>query len=164
MSPIRPGCAAHATKGSRHSFLCYIPRFTSVIPIDNGTFVSGVQHRCLVEEYAAEKWDLLIAINLTAPFHLTKNSLPFMKKKSTVCRNLPFSNFEFQTYILQLCCYMFCVVRIFVTEPLHANSVIASGVFRGAGGCATAPPWPDHDFLAKQYRVFLSFCRRNSMM
>jgi len=42
---------------------------------------AGLHHQDLVENYPDDKWDLLIAVMLSAPFHLTKRCLPDMKKK-----------------------------------------------------------------------------------
>jgi 3-hydroxybutyrate dehydrogenase len=42
---------------------------------------AGVQHVAPVEEFPAEKWDWIIAINLTAVFHGTRLALPGMKKR-----------------------------------------------------------------------------------
>jgi 3-hydroxybutyrate dehydrogenase len=43
---------------------------------------AGVQHTAMVEDFPAEKWDLILALNLSAAFHLTRLSLPNMKKKN----------------------------------------------------------------------------------
>lgn len=43
---------------------------------------AGIQHTALVEDFPAEKWDLIIALNLSAAFHLTRLILPDMKKKN----------------------------------------------------------------------------------
>src|SRR3546814_1666301 len=42
---------------------------------------AGVQHVAPVDEFPVEKWDLIIALNLTASFHTTRLALPDMKKK-----------------------------------------------------------------------------------
>ena len=42
---------------------------------------AGVQHVAPIEEFPAEKWDAIIAINLSAAFHATKAALPGMKKR-----------------------------------------------------------------------------------
>ena len=36
----------------------------------------------LVEEFPVEKWDAIIAINLTSAFHTTRLALPAMKKSN----------------------------------------------------------------------------------
>jgi 3-hydroxybutyrate dehydrogenase len=41
---------------------------------------AGVQHVCPIESFPAEKWDAVIAINLTAAFHTTKAVLPTMRE------------------------------------------------------------------------------------
>lgn len=43
---------------------------------------AGVQHTALVEDFPAEKWDLIIALNLSAAFHLTRLALPNMKQNN----------------------------------------------------------------------------------
>mmetsp|Transcript_35409 Transcript_35409/g.92658 ORF Transcript_35409/g.92658 Transcript_35409/m.92658 type:complete len:269 (+) Transcript_35409:42-848(+) len=42
---------------------------------------AGIQHVSPVEHFPADKWDKVIAINLTAPFLATKAALPSMFKK-----------------------------------------------------------------------------------
>jgi 3-hydroxybutyrate dehydrogenase len=41
---------------------------------------AGMQHVAPVEEFPVEKWDAIIALNLTAAFHTTRLSVPFMKQ------------------------------------------------------------------------------------
>ena len=43
---------------------------------------AGIQHVALVEEFPVEKWDAIIAINLTCAFHTTRLALPAMKKSN----------------------------------------------------------------------------------
>jgi 3-hydroxybutyrate dehydrogenase len=42
---------------------------------------AGIQHVAPVEEFPPEKWDAIIAINLSAAFHTTRAAIPAMKKK-----------------------------------------------------------------------------------
>jgi 3-hydroxybutyrate dehydrogenase len=42
---------------------------------------AGIQHVAPVEEFPADKWDAIIAINLTSAFHTTRLALPEMKRK-----------------------------------------------------------------------------------
>jgi 3-hydroxybutyrate dehydrogenase len=42
---------------------------------------AGIQHIAPVEEFPIEKWDAIIAINLTAAFHTTRAAVPGMKKR-----------------------------------------------------------------------------------
>ena len=42
---------------------------------------SGIQFTAAVEEFPAEKWDAILAINLSAAFHTTAAALPQMKKQ-----------------------------------------------------------------------------------
>ncbi|XP_013414435.1 uncharacterized protein LOC106176548 [Lingula anatina] len=60
--------------------------FTSVIKLyPEGVDVlinnAGYNHVCLVEEYPEEKWDDMVAVMLSAPFHLCKRFIPLMKRK-----------------------------------------------------------------------------------
>jgi len=41
---------------------------------------AGIQHVAPVEEFPADKWDAIIAINLSSSFHTTAAAIPFMKK------------------------------------------------------------------------------------
>jgi 3-hydroxybutyrate dehydrogenase len=42
---------------------------------------AGIQHVCPIDEFPTEKWDAIIAINLTSAFHTTAIALPMMRKK-----------------------------------------------------------------------------------
>ena len=42
---------------------------------------AGVQHVAPIDEFPIEKWDMLIALLLSAPFHAMRAALPFMKQK-----------------------------------------------------------------------------------
>ena len=42
---------------------------------------AGVQHVSPVEDFPIDKWNLIIALNLTAAFHTTRLAVPGMKKK-----------------------------------------------------------------------------------
>ena len=42
---------------------------------------AGMQHVAPVDEFPVEKWDLIIALNLTAAFHTIRLALPHMKAK-----------------------------------------------------------------------------------
>jgi 3-hydroxybutyrate dehydrogenase len=42
---------------------------------------AGTQHVAPVDQFPAEKWDLIIALNLSAVFHTTRLALPHMKEK-----------------------------------------------------------------------------------
>ena len=43
---------------------------------------AGIQHVAAVEEFPTERWDAIIAINVTAAFHTTKLALPGMKQRN----------------------------------------------------------------------------------
>ncbi|MCA1248858.1 3-hydroxybutyrate dehydrogenase [Massilia sp. MS-15] len=43
---------------------------------------AGIQHVATVDEFPAEKWDAIIAINLSSAFHTTRLALPGMKQKN----------------------------------------------------------------------------------
>lgn len=42
---------------------------------------AGMQHVAPVEDFPVEKWDTIIALNLTAAFHTTRLAVPAMKRK-----------------------------------------------------------------------------------
>ena len=42
---------------------------------------AGIQHVAPVDEFPPDKWDAIIAINLSSAFHTTRAALPAMKKK-----------------------------------------------------------------------------------
>jgi 3-hydroxybutyrate dehydrogenase len=41
---------------------------------------AGIQHVAPVDEFPPEKWDAILAINLSAAFHTTRKAIPLMKK------------------------------------------------------------------------------------
>jgi 3-hydroxybutyrate dehydrogenase len=43
---------------------------------------AGIQHVANVEDFPVEKWDAIIAINLTSAFHTTRLALPGMKSRN----------------------------------------------------------------------------------
>ncbi|HVK19333.1 MAG TPA: SDR family NAD(P)-dependent oxidoreductase, partial [Fimbriiglobus sp.] len=43
---------------------------------------AGVQHTAPIEEFPDEKWDALLAVNLSAAFHATKAVLPGMRQRN----------------------------------------------------------------------------------
>ena len=42
---------------------------------------AGVQHVAPIEDFPVEKWDLIIALNLTSAFHTCRLALPWMKSR-----------------------------------------------------------------------------------
>ncbi len=42
---------------------------------------AGTQHVAPVEKFPAEKWDLILALNLTSSFHTVRHAVPYMKQK-----------------------------------------------------------------------------------
>jgi 3-hydroxybutyrate dehydrogenase len=55
-----------------------VARFGAVDILVNN---AGIQHVAPVDEFPPEKWDAIIAINLSSAFHTTRAALPAMKKK-----------------------------------------------------------------------------------
>ncbi len=43
---------------------------------------AGIQHVANIEDFPTDKWDAIIAINLTSAFHTTRLALPGMKQKN----------------------------------------------------------------------------------
>jgi 3-hydroxybutyrate dehydrogenase len=52
-------------------------RFGSVDILVNN---AGIQHIAAVEEFPEDKWDEILAVNLSAAFHATKAALPLMRR------------------------------------------------------------------------------------
>ncbi|RXK54184.1 SDR family NAD(P)-dependent oxidoreductase, partial [Stenotrophomonas sp. MA5] len=42
---------------------------------------AGIQHTASIEEFPVEKWDAILALNLSAVFHATAAALPYMKQQ-----------------------------------------------------------------------------------
>ncbi len=42
---------------------------------------AGIQHTASIEEFPVEKWDAILALNLSAVFHATAAALPHMKQQ-----------------------------------------------------------------------------------
>lgn len=42
---------------------------------------AGIQHVANIEDFPVEKWDAIIAVNLSAAFHTTRLAVPWMKSK-----------------------------------------------------------------------------------
>lgn len=42
---------------------------------------AGIQHTATIEEFPVEKWDAILALNLSAVFHATAAALPYMKQQ-----------------------------------------------------------------------------------
>jgi 3-hydroxybutyrate dehydrogenase len=55
-----------------------VKRFGAVDILVNN---AGIQHVAPVDEFPVDKWDAIIAINLSSAFHTTRAALPTMKKK-----------------------------------------------------------------------------------
>lgn len=56
-----------------------ISQFGSVDILVNN---AGIQHVATIEDFPVERWDAVIAINLTAAFHTTRLALPVMQQKN----------------------------------------------------------------------------------
>lgn len=50
-------------------------------PVDILVNNAGIQHVSPIEDFPPEKWDSIIAINLSSAFHTTRLALPAMKRK-----------------------------------------------------------------------------------
>jgi 3-hydroxybutyrate dehydrogenase len=44
---------------------------------------AGIQHVDYIEDFPPEKWDAIIAINLSSAFHTIHNAMPYMKKQGS---------------------------------------------------------------------------------
>lgn len=50
-------------------------------PVDVLVNNAGIQHVAPIEDFPPEKWDAILAINLTSAFHTTRHAVPAMKQK-----------------------------------------------------------------------------------
>lgn len=55
---------------------------TDIGPIDVLVNNAGMQHVSPIEDFPTEKWDLILALNLSSAFHTTRLALPHMKKQN----------------------------------------------------------------------------------
>ncbi len=55
--------------------------FAAIGPVDILINNAGMQHVAPVEEFPVDKWNAIIALNLTAAFHTTRLAVPGMKQK-----------------------------------------------------------------------------------
>src|SRR5690348_11156828 len=55
-----------------------LDRFGSIDILVNN---AGIQHVAPVDEFPLDKWDAIVAVNLSAAFHTTRAALPAMKQK-----------------------------------------------------------------------------------
>ena len=53
----------------------------SLGPIDILVNNAGIQHVSPIETFPPEKWDAILAVNLSSVFHIIRHALPSMKKK-----------------------------------------------------------------------------------
>lgn len=86
-------CAARAGFGGRVGFhdadMSVASRIEQLVEYANAEFDgidilvnnAGIQHVASVEDFPVEKWDAILAINLTSAFHTTRLTLPRMKEK-----------------------------------------------------------------------------------
>lgn len=44
---------------------------------------AGIQHTASIEEFPVEKWDAILALNLSAVFHATAAALPYMRQQGS---------------------------------------------------------------------------------
>lgn len=58
---------------------CAVRRFDKVDILVNN---AGIQHVASVEDFPTDKWDLIVAVNLSAAFHTTRLALPSMKQRN----------------------------------------------------------------------------------
>jgi len=76
-------CAYHSADMSKPAeiedmFAYAAARFGGVDVLVNN---AGIQHVANVEDFPVEKWDAVIAINLTSAFHTSRLAIPGMKKR-----------------------------------------------------------------------------------
>ncbi|UUZ48410.1 3-hydroxybutyrate dehydrogenase [Massilia sp. B-10] len=75
-----PQCRhVQAGRDRRDDGLCLGDKFGGVDILVNN---AGIQHVANIEDFPADKWDAIIAINLTSAFHTSRLALPGMKAKN----------------------------------------------------------------------------------
>ena len=83
--------AAHGTKVSYHgadmSKPAEIEAMVKACEAEFGTLDilvnnAGIQHVANIEDFPADRWDAIIAINLSSAFHTTRHALPGMKQRN----------------------------------------------------------------------------------
>jgi 3-hydroxybutyrate dehydrogenase len=77
--PVRYDDADMSDAGAIHDMMERVGR--SFGPVDILVNNAGIQHVAPVDEFPPEKWDAILAINLSAAFHATRAVLPEMKRR-----------------------------------------------------------------------------------
>jgi 3-hydroxybutyrate dehydrogenase len=70
-------CAACPTNPVAQAWAKKVPTPTSTMPVRT---VVGIQHVAPLEQFPVDKWDAILAINLSSAFHTTRAALPAMRK------------------------------------------------------------------------------------
>ena len=63
----------------------------------------GLQHVAPVDEFPVDKWDKMIALNLSASFHTTRLFVPGMKERGDNPSNVTSTDMNHLTPILNAC-------------------------------------------------------------
>src|SRR6478736_2308577 len=74
-------CVHHGADMSKPAEIAEMMKFaaTTFGRVDILVNNAGIQHVANVEDFPVEKWDAIIAINLTSAFHTTRLAIPAMK-------------------------------------------------------------------------------------
>ncbi len=73
----RLSCAACPTNPVAQAWAKKVPTPTSTMPVRT---VVSIQHVAPLEHFPVDKWDAILAINLSSAFHTTRAALPAMRK------------------------------------------------------------------------------------
>lgn len=74
----------HASPWKRHPLFLTLEGFKGYLFIFIVCHFSGFQYVAPIDEYPIDKWNDMVAVHLTASFHLIRFFLPYMKKKGSL--------------------------------------------------------------------------------
>jgi len=133
-----------------------VERFGGVDVLCN---IAGLLSPGRVETYAEDRWDKLMAVNLSAPFWLSQAAIPYLlERRGNIVNIASTSGLKGQAYTVPYSASKAALIQLtrsmameFMNKPIRINAVAPGGMLTGMGGGLDAFP-PDADpELLKRY-------------